>query len=477
MGNYTLADGLINGVGGTLGGGVFLLIGELIKDNQGNAYLAFVGGAIICMIVAFCYCILSKEYPGKGGTAEYPKKVFKNKKLQLFLTGLIIFGYTSLFCVYSLSAGNYLGDYMEHPEVRKIIAVGVIGMCMLVSFMPPKLFKRLQTGFVTSKLLVLFGIIFGGVYRSYVPVGPIGLDGLAGLDGLDGLAGPIDHSVVSPLIDNVMKSVDAIKDPTLMTGGTVGSLGSIASLGSLGSLASLGPIADKLKALTSSLSVFVTYEGFEMNSIYSAGMKNPNINMPNAYFLTILISAVVYIGLTVVTNKFIGTTINEKNSSSSLIDLVKVLGFASSGPIIVVIANMIANVSANIATIGSLESITEEYIKDASLENTIFNKKIKLFNNSKSVALLLTGVISMIAILYGPEKVVVNSGSLSFLLIFTIVCFMTYLTIVKKQKKKEPITIYNKKINHWVCKAISILGIVLCSSGFGKLVHDISVNA
>jgi amino acid transporter len=440
MSNYTLTDGLINGIGGTLGGGIFLLIGESIKDNKDNAYLAFVGGAIICMVVAFCYSILSKEYPGKGGTAEYPKKVFKDKRLQLLITGLIIFGYTSLFCVYSLSAGNYVGEYMNHPEIKKIIAVFIIGLCMLFSFMPPKMFKKMQTGFVASKLMVLFGIIFGGIYRSYVPIA------------------------------QTAQNIPLLSDTTTVTSDTSEMVNTannaITMVG--------GSVADKLKALTSSLGVFVTYEGFEMNSIYSAGMKNPNINMPLSYFLTIITAAAVYIGLTVVTNKFIGTQINDTNSTSALIDLVKVLGFTSFGPIVVVLANIIANVSANIATIGSLESITDEYIKDAELEKTIFNKKITIFNNSKSIALLLTGILSMAAIMYGPESFVVNSGSLSFLLIFTMVCYMTYVTIEKKEKNKEEITILNKKMNYKMCKIISILGMALCSSGFGKLTYDIT---
>lgn len=427
MEKYTLTDGLINGIGGTLGGGIFLLIGESIKDNKDNAYLAFIGGSIICMTVAFCYSILSKEYPSKGGTAEYPKKVFKNKDLQLLLTGLIIFGYTSLFCVYSLSAGNYVGNYTNHPEIRKIIAVAVIGLCLLFSFMPPQLFEQMQTGFVASKLFVLFGIILGGVYRSI---------------------NPIIQPTQVPLLENNM-----LAKP--MSGGS--------SL-----------VSDKLKALLSSLGIFVTYEGFEMNSIYSAGMKNPNINMPLSYFLTILTATVVYVGLTIVTNKFIGNKIDHKNSASALIDLVKVLGFTSIGPIIVVVTNIIANASANIATIGSLESITDEYIKDAKLEKSFINKKITLFNNSKSIALMMTGIISMIIIMFGPENFVVNSGSLSFLLIFTIVCYMAYVTIEKKEKDDEEIMVLNKKISHKTCKIISLTGMSLCSAGFVKLIYDIS---
>ena len=77
------------------------------------------------------------------------------------------------------------------------------------------------------------------------------------------------------------------------------------------------------------------------------------------------------------------------------------------------------------------------------------------------------------SILFCPENLVKNSGSFSFLFIFTIICIMTFLTIQKKEKNNEDITIYNKKINHMICKIISILGGVLCASGCGLLVKDL----
>ena len=59
-------------------------------------------GAIMCLLVAFYYCILSKEYPSKEGTANYSKKIYKNNKTrQQIINGLICFGYTTLLCVYS----------------------------------------------------------------------------------------------------------------------------------------------------------------------------------------------------------------------------------------------------------------------------------------------------------------------------------------------------------------------------------------
>ncbi len=411
MSNITLTDGLINGIGGTIGGGIFFLVGDLVMQNGSNAYLAFFMGAIMCLLVAFCYCILSKEYPSKEGTANYPKKVFKNKKLQLCINALIILGYTSLLCVYSLSAGSYLGSFIDMFNLRKIIAAFVIGICLLLSYMPEKLFNSLQSVFVFTKLIVLlFVAAFGLITKSK-----------------NQNTGSNNSSIVS--------------------------------------------------ALLASLSVFVSFEGFEMNSGYSKSMKNVNKNLPTSYFLTIIISAIVYMGLSISLNKHMGSNLTKDNSAASLIDLVKLFGFTSFGPIIIVITNIIANISANIATISSNNPMIEGYLKDMNMDKSFLNKNITLLGNSKSVMLWLSCILAIIFILLGPENIVKNSGSFAFLLIFTIVCVMTFLTIIKKEKKKQNITIYNKKINYMTCKIISVLGSILCFSGCGLLVKDMTMNS
>ena len=406
----TLSDGLINGIGGTIGGGIFFLVGDLVMQNGSNAYIAFLAGAIICLLVAFCYCILSKEYPSEEGTANYSKKIFKDKKMQATINGLIIIGYTTLLCVYSLSAGSYLGNYMGKPELAKNIASFVIGACLLLSYMPDAIFNSLQTFFVSTKLIVLlFVAVYGLILKSE----------------------NTDSSIIN-------KNNSGI-----------------------------------IKALLASLSVFVSFEGFEMNSRYSKNMKKVNKNLPKSYFLTIIVSAIVYMGLTIAINKHMGGQITNENSASSLIDLVKIFGFTSIGPIVIVITNMIANVSANIATISSNDPMIEGYMKDFGMEKSVLNKKISLLGNKKSAMLWVLCILAIMFISYGPTPIVKNSGSFSFLIIFTIVCAMTFVTIQKKEKNKEDILIHDIKFTPKFCKSISLLGAILCAIGSGVLIKDI----
>lgn len=408
MTKITLIDGLINGIGGTIGGGIFLLVGELVQQNGGLTYLAFVMGALMCLLVAFCYSILSKEYPSKEGTANYSKKVFpKNKNIQKLINGLICFGYTSLLCVYSLSAGSYISSFAGLPDLNRIIAGVVVGLCMLLNYVPPAIMGKVQSVFVYIKVIVLVTLAVMGVF----------------------------------------------KESSIQPGNPPGGL---------------------VKALIASLGVFVSFEGFEMNSGYSTEMENKNTNLPLSYFATIIVSAITYIGLGMAVNKHIGNErIIDENVSTTLIDLVKGYGFTTIGPPVILLTNIIANLSANIATISANSPMIDGYVKDLGLQKTALAQKVTYNGISQSVALIASCGLAIALILFAPISIVKNAGSLAFLVIFAIVCYMTYVTIQEKEKKKQSITIMNKPFSHQTCKGVSILGGSLCSLGTVLLLKDL----
>jgi hypothetical protein len=51
---------------------------------------------------------------------------------------------------------------------------------------------------------------------------------------------------------------------------------------------------------------------------------------------------------------------------------------------------------------------------------------------------------------------------------------MSYVTVNKKQKQNEKITVMNKEFSPLFCKSVSIIGGLLCSLGSIKLIKDIS---
>ena len=111
---FSLLDSTMLGVGGMIGGGIFILNGVIVYKNKNLSPLSWIIGFIVCITVVFSYILLSKEYPSNEGTIEYPKQLLDKNKF--IISGMIIiFGYVALSAVYSLSLGEYVSNYFNKP--------------------------------------------------------------------------------------------------------------------------------------------------------------------------------------------------------------------------------------------------------------------------------------------------------------------------------------------------------------------------
>ena len=118
---YTLTDTVLLGIGGMIGGGIFLFNGVIVKEIQNYSPLTWLIGFIISLFVSFSYILLSQEYPkSNGGTIYYSYKLIKNKTFNVIFSILVVIAYTILATVYSLALSNYVCNYYNKPEYSKI---------------------------------------------------------------------------------------------------------------------------------------------------------------------------------------------------------------------------------------------------------------------------------------------------------------------------------------------------------------------
>ena len=410
---YTLFDGISVGIAGMIGGGIFLLNGVVVKNNRKFAPLSWFYGFIICFFIVFSYIILSIEFPNKYGTILYPKLLMKNNSSKI-ISGLIIYlGYLVLISVYSVSLSNYVSEYMNIINYKTLISFLCILVSIIISYLPDNSFMKLLNNLVIIKVLIFILIIFIGI--------------------------------LTPFKIN--------KNTNLKLKYNKGNISKIS----------------QFSILLFGFKIFLSYEGFEMISNMSENMKNLERNIPLSYILSTTIVALVYIGLSYVTNKHIGNELNETNQYSSIINLTKKYGTRFVSPIIIVLLCIIANISAINASMFTNDLIIENYFEQLSLPNKIkdfFNKDINLpfFEKSKKIYVWFGFIISSMLILL-PEKTIINLGSLLFLISFGIIGYVGYLLINRKESKDDPVLILNKKIPYSICKIISIISIIICIIG------------
>lgn len=411
-----LNNGITLGIGGMVGGGIFLLNGVAVYKNRGYAPFSWLIGMCVCLLIVFSYCILTDEYPSKGGTIDYPEELIiegKNWKKKIF-TILVILGYIVLTSVYSLALANYLSNYYRIPKWTIFIAIMVIFFCLLINYFPQKIFNEILNILVYGKLVIFLMIIILGLV-------------------IKGKTEP----KLKPVKGNLVETITFF---------------SIVLFG---------------------LSSFLSYEGFEMVSNLSSDMENRKINIPRSFLISVITVGLVYSSISYVTNKHIGGMLTKKNMFSSLHHLVKQYGLGNIGFIIVIILSLMANLSAINATFYTNDDIWKTFLENDPFSNFL-QKEIPLpfFKEKRKIYLWLSCLVSCL-FLFLPQLVVANLGSLLFIIIFTVVSYLSILLIHKKDRDKKDINFFGKPFPKKPAKIICYSGLLVCIISIVLLIFSI----
>lgn len=413
---YDVIKSILLGIGGMVGGGVFLLNGFLVYNNTNYTPLVWLIGMIIFLVISYSFMILSIESPSSSGIMLYTEKHLDNPKLEPYIKAGIIFAFISITSVYSLSVSEYISKYINYPNI-KLISVGIVLFCILLNYIPQKYFLNGIYALVIGKVAILIFLIIYGIYL--------------------------------PISKKKFESVQAtdMKKPLIM----------------------LLPVL-----FLFSMRAFLSYEGIEFISNMSHKIKNTQTMIPWSYIITIVIVASIYMGIAYVTNKHVNGSLNSSNFMSSFLLLVKSYGFTTYGPAIIILLVCFANFSAINSTIHVINESLQSFLKITNNKFlNIFNKEVPLpfISETRNLYIWIFGAI-IIAINMLPVLATTNLASMSFLMFFCYSSYLAFKYINKKQKKKEKIKLFNKEINHEMGKLPCYFVFVVTCIAFILLLID-----
>lgn len=116
------------GLGNILGAGIYVLIGKIAGEAGLYAPLSFLAASLLAALTAFTYAELSSRYPLSAGEAVYVQKGFGISQLSLLVGLLIIM--TGIVSAATIARGfvGYLGVFIILPDWLVIVAViGILG--------------------------------------------------------------------------------------------------------------------------------------------------------------------------------------------------------------------------------------------------------------------------------------------------------------------------------------------------------------
>ena len=113
------------GLGTTIGGGIYVLVGKVAGRAGMMAPISFVAAALLSAFTALTFAELSSRFPKSAGEAVYVKEAFDFKQLAVFVGILVIIN----GCVSAAALANgfvgYLQTFIPIPDWTAIVVISI----------------------------------------------------------------------------------------------------------------------------------------------------------------------------------------------------------------------------------------------------------------------------------------------------------------------------------------------------------------
>ena len=356
-----LTEAISIGIGGMVGGGIFAVLGLAVTLSKGGTPLAFLLAGILALITSYSYVKLSKKYPDRGGTVKFINQGFGKTLFSGGINNLLWISYIIMLSLYASAFGSYAPNLLALTGGEldfHIYASAIIVLASIINYYSIKVVGMIESYAVVIKLVILIAFI------------GIGLYGLIGNPNLEQLS---PENWEAPL--------------QLLTGGMV---------------------------------IFVAYEGFELIANSAPDIKNPEKNIPRAYYISIIFVVLLYIIIAVVTVGSLSFDTIKTAEDYVLAEAAKPM-LGQTGFTIITIAALISTFSAINASLYGGSRVSYEIAEDDELPHQF---TYQLWN--QPIGLLITGILTLTLTNTLELESISTAGSVGFLLIFAMVNFVGF---------------------------------------------------
>ena len=346
------------GVGGMVGGGIFAVLGLTITLAKGAAPIAFAIAGFIALVTVYSYVKLSLRYPSAGGTIEFIVRAFGNNLFSAFINNLMLVSYIIMLALYAYAFGSY-------------------GSALIVGSDVPWLHKSLSAGVIVLFTLInLLGAFMTGRAEDIMVFAKIAILLL--------FAG-VGFMTIHP--EHLAQS-EWMPMPSVAAGGLI---------------------------------IFLAYEGFELIANTARDIKDPEKNLPRAYYASVVFVIILYIMIATVA---VGNVTFQEAKTAQDYVLAKAAEpfFGETGFVLIGIAALLSTASAINATIYGGGRTSYLIAKLGELPVS-FEEKIK--HGYKGM--IIIGILGIIfSITFNLDNISV-AGSIGFLIVFSLVNMANFI--------------------------------------------------
>ncbi len=387
--NLGLVELIAIALGGMVGGGIFSILGISASIIGMVTPVAIVLGGIIASFAAYAYVKLGLYYSDEGATYAFFKRTFPGSHFAAAAIGWItIFGYISTLSLYAYTFASYAishSDWANDIWIRKGVAIAVLLIFMLINVWSVKGMGKIEDFMVYTKIIVLAVISFVLIRN-----------------------GSTDFGTFLTVFKH-----DFHQTSTL-------SVLIVASI------------------------TFVAYEGFQLVINAVNEMNNPEKNIPRAIYSAIALAILIYVIIAFGALFAIPVDDLVQNKEYALASgAKKVLG--NTGEFLVIFGALLATSSAISGTIFGSSRQLAEIAADGYFHPYLKHRKA---NGIPANAIATMTLAAAVIILLGGLQVILEFGSITFILISLLMAYANY-------------RIKHKTRSHNVFTIISVTGLLL----------------
>lgn len=351
------------GIGGMVGGGIFAVLGEAVSLAHGATAMAFLFAGVVALFTSYSYAKLSVKYQSQGGTVSFIDKAFNHNLLSGSINLLLWLSYLVTIALYAVAFSSYAQTFFKGDSDLWLNH------------------QWLNHLFISLAILLPFAI----------------------------------NLISASIVGKSETIIVVIKVVLLII--VIAASASFVDVERL----SYQHWGSSLSIVIAGMVIFVAYEGFELIANASEDIKNPKVNLPRAFYGSVILVVILYVLIALIT---VGTVPESEILSAKDYALAVAAkpALGTVGFIVVSVAALLATFSAINATIYGNSRLAYIIAIEGELPKVMDSEK----RNIPFMGVILTSVLSFLIANSISLREISIIGSASFLLVFFIVNVAAY---------------------------------------------------
>jgi amino acid transporter len=365
-GDLGLTGAVSMALGGMIGGGIYAVLGVVVKVSGALAWLSFVLAGIVAMCAGYSYIKLNQLSDPEGASPTYLEWFADSSTLAGMAGWTLLFGYVGSIAMYAYAFGSYAVDIVgiEHVlgvPLRAVLSLAIIGVFVGLNLVGVEESGWVEIALVVVKIAVLVGFVVVGLWFG---------------SSNGGIHTGLDSLTFKPIMAAAMS--------------------------------------------------FVAFQGWQL-LMYSQGtIENHSDTNPTAIYLSIPTAVFIYIGVAIVTTSIVGVAMVSKHPEVALATAASKFG-GYWGELVISLSALFSTASAINATLFTSAQFSDRLIENGLLPKKLDASSPDEFHVGEDLPkriIIILGVLTAAFTVVGSLEGITSFASLTFIVVFGGMSFL-----------------------------------------------------